>query len=294
MRLEGVFVANVTPFSADGKLDLNRLHTHLEWLAQSGVQGFVPCATTGETSVLNSEERSYIIQLSVEIAHRYEIKVIAGCGSNCTETALHQLELAAELGCHSGLIVTPYYNKPTLQGVRAHFEYLAEKSPIPIVLYNIPSRTNIAIPWGLALELLSHPKIIGIKESSGNHAQFLSLACRMPLQEKALLAGDDDAFATILALGGSGIISASANVLPREFVQIYQSAKEGNLKAAFEKQKRIHAFIEALFLETNPAPIKFVLACMGRVEGKLRLPLLEVSDNTANRIRMLLKEFELV
>lgn len=294
MKFEGVYVASVTPFTHDFKVDWEAVSGHFEFLLQSGVDGLVPCGTTGESASLNKEERSRMIEIAVKIGKNHAKKVIAGCGSNDTLTALERIEEAAKLGAEAALVVTPYYNKPTQSGLIAHYQFLADKSPLPIILYNVPGRTHVNIQPETAAELFKSPKIVGIKEASGNHSQWVTLSNKVNFKEKSLLAGDDDAFATIFSLGGAGIISATANVAPKLFVSLYELLKAGKTSEAFRLQIKLMPLVEALFMETNPAPAKYALATMKCMGNNLRLPLVPVSAKTEERIFSALKGLEIL
>lgn len=294
MRFEGVFVATTTPFTNDGALDTDALKEHLLFLAEAGVHGLVPCGTTGEAGVLSRKEREEVFALTLEVAKTKGLKVIAGCGGNATAAVLELVKEAKTLGCDAALVVTPYYNKPTQRGLIAHFEHIANESDFPIVLYNVPGRTSVNLSPETALALFKHPKIVGIKEASGQYGQWLSLASTMEVNQKALLAGDDDAFAVILALGGSGIISASANVAPKAFVQLYQYAKDGKWEEAFLLQKKLLPLVKAMFAETSPAPAKAALELLGRGTSQLRLPLVPVTPPTLLQIKAALHGLELI
>ncbi len=294
MKLQGVFVAITTPFTRKGIVDEPALKKHLEWLAAAGVHGFVPAGTTGEGSVLSREERKIVIQAALSVARAKGLKVIAGCGGNHTEKVLELLVEAKSLGCDAALVVTPYYNKPTPRGLLAHYEHLATHVDIPIILYNVPSRTGVSLSVETTLKLFESPTIIGIKEASGQYGTWLQLSNEMNLMEKSLLAGDDDAFAVILALGGSGIISASANIAPHQFVQIYDFAKNGQWTEAFDLQKRLLPLVRSLFLETSPSPTKWALNKMGFAETCVRLPLVEITEATAGSVTKALKNLEIL
>jgi len=293
MKLDGVYVAHTTPFDHEGKVDVKALKRHLEWLALAGVDGFVPAGTTGEGSVLDHEERKLVIGTALEVAKKNNLKVIAGCGGNHTEKVLGLLKEAQAMGCDAALVVTPYYNKPTQLGLFAHYQYLADRCELPIVLYNVPGRTAVSLSIETTLELLKHPRIVGIKEASGQYGHWLTLASEMNLTEKALLAGDDDTFAPILALGGSGIISASANVVPQLFVQLYKHAQQGEWVQAFTLQKKLVPLVKMLFAETSPAPVKWVLNQLGFGEATPRLPLVELTEPTARKLEQVLHSLEL-
>jgi len=291
---EGVYVATVTPFTKNFEVDFEAYEGHNEFLLQSGVHGLVPCGTTGEGPTLNREERNKIIASAVKAAKTHSKKVIAGCGSNNTSIALQMIEEAAKSGAHAALVVTPYYNKPTQSGLIAHYKFLAEKSPLPIILYNVPGRTNVNISPETAYEIFQHPKIVGIKEASGNHAQWVALANKINLSEKSLLAGDDDAFATVFALGGVGIISATANVVPKKFVKLYELLKAGRAAEAFLLQTKLVPLIQTMFMETNPTPAKYALYAMKCMQNVVRLPLVPVSRDTEEKITAALKELEVL
>jgi len=293
MRPEGVYVAHTTPFDGNGKVDVAALKKHLEWLADAGVDGFVPAGTTGEGSVLTADEWKTVVTTTLEIARKRKLKVIAGCGGNHTEKVRGLLLEAQNLGCDAALVVTPYYNKPTPRGLLAHYRFLAENTQIPIVLYNVPGRTSVNLPVETALELFEHSRIVGIKEASGQYGQWLALSSKMDLKTKAFLAGDDDAFAATLALGGCGIISASANVAPQLFVQLYAQAKAGKDDEAIALQKKLMPLVRALFLETSPSPVKWALNRMGFGRADVRLPLVEITDATAKQLEQAMKDLEI-
>jgi len=285
MVFQGVFVATVTPFkSQNGEVDFKVFESHLSWLSESGVNGFVPCGTTGEGPCLTDEERKKLIKLSVDVSRGQGLKVIAGCGSNSTALALKMISEAKDQGADGALVVTPYYNKPTQEGLIAHYEYLADKSSLPIVLYHVPGRTNVSFQMSTLQRLFQHPKIVGIKEASGNHGFWMGMSQAFDWKKKDVLAGDDDAFALIQQLGGRGIISATANVAPKEFVKLFQFTESGDWSKAFELQKKLLPLIQAMFTETNPSPAKEALKILGRMENTVRLPLVNVSPKTSELI----------
>lgn len=293
LSLKGVFVASVTPFNENGSVNYPAFETHLRELVAAGVHGFVPCGTTGEGATLNTEEWRELVRLSVAIAREKNLKVVAGCGGNDSRKVAELMLQAADLGADAALVVTPYYNKPTARGLLAHYEFLTRQSELPIVLYNVPGRTNVSLSVDTVAELFQNPQIIGIKEASGQYGQWLALANRLNLREKFLLAGDDDAFAIVQAMGGCGIISAAANVLPTAFVKLWQLMERGEWTAAFQLQVKLFPLVKSLFLETNPAPAKFALSTMKRVENFVRLPLVPVTADTEQSIRASLSGWEL-
>lgn len=284
MNFNGVWVATLSFFNSNFSVDLKSFENHCSWLLDSGVDGLVPCGTTGEGPTLNAEERKQLIEISVKLAQRKGKKVIAGCGGNNTESVLKLILDACNQGVDAVLVVTPYYNKPTQEGLLAHYRYLADRSPRPIFLYNVPSRTGVNLLPETVRLLWDHGNIIGLKEATGMHSQWLSLASFLPA-EKTLLAGDDDAFATLFSLGARGIISASANIIPAHFVQLYNLLNQGRSKEAQELQLSLLPLIKALFSETNPCPLKYALSVMGRGHNYLRLPLVPVQSKTEQLIK---------
>lgn len=295
MLIKGVFVATVTPFEAKtGEVDYVAYRNHLKWLSQNEVHGFVPCGTTGEGPCLTADERKLLIQISCEEAKAKNLKVIAGCGSNSTAAALKMIHEAKEIGADAALVVTPYYNKPTQEGLIAHYQFLADRSLLPIILYHVPGRTNVSFHISTLQTLFKHPNIIGIKEASGQHGFWMDMSQSLDWNSKSILAGDDDAFALIQQLGGKGIISATANVDPKSFVKIFNHAEAKEWDKAFSVQKRILPLIQAMFAETNPAPAKEALSLLNRMQNTVRLPLVPVRTQTKSNILDCLQKLGLV
>jgi 4-hydroxy-tetrahydrodipicolinate synthase len=285
MLFQGVYVASITPFDRLGNVDWESLKSHLRFLSGAGVHGFVPCGTTGEGATLTPEEWSRVIEITVSIAKENSLKVIAGCGSNSTATVVKMVRASKELGADGVLVVTPYYNKPTPAGLLAHYLHIADQGGLPVVLYNVPGRTNICLTVETIAKLFEHDQIVGIKEASGLHGLWLSIAEKCDLKKKALLAGDDDAFATILSLGGVGIISATANVAPAKFVDLWNAAAKGNWALAQQIQRDLLPLVRAMFCETNPAPAKFALSISGKIANALRLPLVPIGKGGETQVR---------
>ncbi len=292
--IQGVHVATATPFDSTGKIDPESYQKLLNSLSNAQVDGFVPLGTTGEMATLTETEKEFIIKETIQFAKPLQKQVMVGCGGPDTVKVLQAIEKGASLGADSALVVTPYYNRPTARGVVAHYHFLAERSPIPLVLYHIPIRTALSLSVDTIVEILQHPKMAGIKESSGQYALWLDLACRLDLSQKSLLAGDDDTFALILALGGSGIIAASGNVYPKAFVEMYRTHTQGNLAKVFELQKKLSPLVKSMFLETNPAPIKYALSRTLGWNPSVRLPLVDLTDESKQKIDEVLKSMELV
>jgi 4-hydroxy-tetrahydrodipicolinate synthase len=292
MKFEGVYVALATPFRKDGEVCYDGLQRLLRRIADQKAQGFVPCATTGEGPTLLPSERQKIIEMTVQFGKAHGLQTIAGCSSNDTREAVALTQAARDLGCDAALVVTPYYNRPTKAGVVAHYEKIAESGGLPVLLYNVPGRTALSLSPETVFELLAHPNIVGIKEASGQYSQWLALASGMDWTEKSLLSGDDDCLAPVMALGGCGIISASANVATSYFVAIYEAARRGDWPTAFALQKKIFPLVRAMFAETNPAPVKFALSELGVTEETLRLPLVPVANATRDLVRDALRTLE--
>ncbi len=285
MNFEGVFVALVTPFTRSGQVDYTAFGSHVDWLIENGVHGLVPCGTTGESPTLLRDERLKLIAICVDKAKAKGLSVIAGCGTNSTDASSDLIKDAEAAGCDASLVVTPYYNKPTQAGLIAHYMFLADRASKPLVLYNVPGRTQVSIALETAATLFEHPRIQAIKEASGQYAFWLSMAQITKDAGKTLLAGDDDAYAVIQALGGKGIISASANALPAAFVKLDRLMREAKWERAFELQVALAPLVKAFFSETNPAPVKFALHAYREMANTVRLPLVPVSSLTEAIIR---------
>lgn len=288
MRFEGVFPAHVTPF-AGGEVDFPSLEKILDRLIDAGVHGLVPCGTTGETPTLSPEEWRRVVAVAVAKAKPKSLPVIAGCGGNNTRATVQRCLEAKELGCQGALISTPYYNKSTPAGLRAHFHTIAEEGGLPVVVYNVPGRTAVNLSATQIAELLEHPNIVAVKEASGDHSQWIDIMALVDINNKSVMAGDDDCMATLMAMGGTGIISASANVAPKAFVAIYDAARAGDWEKAFHIQKELLPVIRVLFRETNPAPAKAALAQLGLCRNELRLPLVPVEKDTEALVEQAMK-----
>jgi 4-hydroxy-tetrahydrodipicolinate synthase len=293
MKIQGVHVALVTPFEESGAVSYPAFINHLNFLADSGVHGFVPCGTTGEGPTLSHEEWRRLTELSVEVAKKRGLSVTAGCGSNDTKKVVALTREAKELGCDAALIVTPYYNRPTAAGIESHFLHIADNTDLPIVLYNVPGRTNINMTPELMAKLMKHPRIVGVKECSGSWNQWITLSTSIDLNTRAFLTGDDDCLAAVLALGGSGMISGPANVAPHFFVSIYECAQKGDWATAFQIQKRILPFVKVMFMETNPGPVKYALSRLSEIKEEVRLPLVKVTEPTRKAVYEALQLLEL-
>ncbi len=266
----GVFTALVTPFAPDGSIDFDAYRALCERQVAAGV-ALVPCGTTGETPTLSHEEDARLIGTAVEVA-RGKVLVLAGTGSNATKTAIANTRRAADLGADGALVVTPYYNKPPQASLLAHFRAVADEGGLPVVLYNVPGRTACRLNAATILRLAEHPQIVAIKEASGDLDLLQEVINGAPAGFR-VLSGDDAWTLTTLLLGGDGIISVASNVVPRAMRRLATAATAGDLATARAVQARLLPLFRALFVTTNPIPVKRALALGGHMGPGLRLPL---------------------
>ena len=287
---EGSIVALVTPFNQDGQVDKDRIKQLIGFHISKGTDIIVPCRCTGEAATLTHDEQKDTIRFVVEtVAGR--LKVIAGTGSNNTAEALDLTGYAREVGADGALMITPYYNKPTPAGQYAHYKTVAEKVNIPIVLYNVPSRTGISIPPETVAELYKIDNIVAIKEASGSLDQVSNI---LNLCDITVLSGDDSLTLPILSVGGKGVISVVANIVPDLVSDMVHSFLKGDAARAMEVHRRIFPLCKAMFYETNPMPVKRALSLMGMIENNLRLPLVPMSEQQEARLKKVLKDFGLI
>jgi len=271
-RFAGVMTALVTPFAAGGGgPDLAALDRLVERQCAAGVGGIVVCATTGEGGALAREERRAVIERCVARAAG-RCRVIAGTGTNATPATVELTRMAGELGCDGALVVTPYYNRPTQAGLLAHFAEVCAASPVPVVLYNVPSRTGVDLLPETVAAAAAHPRCAGIKEATGNMVRALEIRRRAGAGF-ALLSGDDATFLPFLACGGDGIISTTSNVAPGKVVEVWRRWRAGDAAGAREAHDALLDLYAAMFVESNPGPVKHALARMGLIAPEIRLPL---------------------
>lgn len=289
---KGSIVALVTPFTEHG-VDEWKLAELVERQIKSGTKGIVPCGTTGESPTLTHEEHDKVVEITVD-AVRHRVPVIAGTGSNSTAEAVRLIKHAEESGVDAALVVTPYYNKPTQKGLYLHFKAVADSVKIPIVLYNIEGRCARNIETDTVRKLVKDCKnIIGVKEASGNidQARAVKEACG---KEFDLLSGDDAMTIPIMKLGGTGVISVLANIMPKEVADVVNLMLKGKVKEAEEKQAKLMPIIKAMFLETNPAPVKTACGLMGLCSPKVRLPLCELDPENLAKLKKVLVGYDLL
>ncbi len=283
LTLRGAMVAIVTPFR-DDVIDEAALKRLIEMHVQAGTTAVVPCGTTGESATLSHKEHERLIDLTVQLA-RGRMSVIAGSGSNNTREAVRLTKFAKRAGADAALLISPYYNRPTQQGLFLHFKEVAQSVDLPLVLYNIASRTAVNIePETFARLAHECPTIVAVKESSGNLEQMSRIRL-MTSGKIALICGDDGLTLPVLAIGGTGVISVASNIVPKDIVALVDAFEAGNQQEAIRLHERLLPLIKALFLETNPIPVKTAMGLLGMIQPELRLPLCPLSE--ANHPRLL-------
>jgi 4-hydroxy-tetrahydrodipicolinate synthase len=288
---KGVFTALVTPFK-DAKVDEEAYRKLIEFEIEGGVNGLVPVGTTGESATLSHEEHRQVIRICVEAVKR-RVPIIAGAGSNSTAESLGLVEFAKEVGADAALLVTPYYNKPTQQGLYQHYKTIAEKSGFPLVPYNVPGRTGVNLLPQTVARLAEIKNIVAIKEAS-NLLRQISEIISLCGDKIRVLSGDDFTFLPTLAVGGTGVISVAANVVPKEMSSLASAFFSGNMEKAKELHIKLFPLFEVLFLETNPIPVKTALGLMGMIEPELRLPLCPMSEVNLAKLKAVLKQIGLL
>ena len=288
---KGALTALVTPFR-DGAVDAPALRELIERQIQSGIDGRVPGGSTGESATLTHAEHDAVVKLTIEQARR-RVPVIAGTGSNSTAEAIRLTVAAAEMGADGALLLSPYYNKPTQDGIYRHYKTIAATVDIPILLYNIPGRTASNITPETIARLAEIKNIVGIKEATGSMDQASDIL-KLAGDNITILSGDDSLTVPLIALGAKGVISTSSNAVPREMHDLADAALKGDFAKAREIHFRLLPLMRALFVETNPIPIKQALAYMGKCANELRMPLVPMTAGPAERLRVAMKELRLV
>ncbi len=287
----GAIVALITPFR-EGRLDEKAFCDIIERCLAEGVSGFVPCGSTGESATLSHVEHKRVVELAVETVNR-RAKVIAGTGSNATAEAIDLTRHARSVGADGALLISPYYNKPTQEGIFLHYEAVARAVDLPILVYNIPGRTaSNVLPQTLA-RLAGIDNIVGVKEACGNLQQIAEVV-RLCGPEFDVLSGDDPLTLPILAVGGAGVISASSNLIPADFVDLCRAWDAGDAKRAQAINARLLPMCDALALETNPIPVKAALHLQGRITDEIRLPLTKLTAPNLEKLRLAMKDHGLL
>ncbi len=286
---EGSIVALVTPFS-NGEVDCNKLRELVEYHVQNGTHGIVPCGTTGESPTLNIKEHERVVSEVISAAAG-RVKVIAGSGSNSTSETLELTKHAKTAGADGALVITPYYNKPTQEGLYQHFKKVTEEVDIPIVIYNVPGRTGVSITPETVAKLAEIKTIVAIKEASGDidaASQILNLC------DINVLSGDDSLTLPIMSVGGKGVISVTANIAPKDVSDMVVSFKDGDIGKAMGMHKKLFPLSRGMFIETNPISVKTAMKLLGRLNGEMRLPLCEMSKPHTDQLSNVLKQYGLL
>ena len=290
--LQGSLVAIVTPMFDDGSLDLDALRALIDWHIDAGTDGIVIVGTTGESPTVDVDEHCLLIKTTVEHAHG-RIKVIAGTGANSTCEAIALTAKAKALGVDACLLVTPYYNKPTQEGLYQHFAAVAAAVDIPQILYNVPGRTSCDMINDTVLRLAAIKNIVGIKDATGSIERGTDLVLRTP-KDFAIYSGDDATGMALMLLGSQGVISVSANVAPKLMHEMCVAAMAGNVAKACEINAKLFALHQKLFIEANPIPVKWVLQEMGKIQAGIRLPMLNLSTQYHNVLRAAMRQAGLI
>ncbi|VVB97338.1 4-hydroxy-tetrahydrodipicolinate synthase [uncultured archaeon] len=288
---KGVLPALITPFTKDNKIDKEGFKQNIGFLIENGVSGIVPCGTTGESATLSIREHEQVIEIAVECS---TVPVVAGTGSNNTTEAIELTRFAKDAGADAALLITPYYNKPNDRGMLAHFKKVANEVDIPMIVYNVPSRTGINLKPEIVAELAKESNIVGIKEASGNLDQVTRIIEMTQDEDFVVLSGDDGLTLPIMALGGVGVISVVANVAPKLTVSMVEAFQKGNLDEARRLHLALAPLIRAVFLETNPIPVKKAVGLIGLPAGHLRLPLAQISEDNENKLKAALNNLHLI
>jgi 4-hydroxy-tetrahydrodipicolinate synthase len=290
-RLEGSMVAVVTPMR-DGAPDLRALRDLVEWHVSEGTDGIVPCGTTGEGATLTASERADVVRAVVEQV-RGRILVIAGAGSNATHEAIESVRMAKELKADAALVVTPYYNKPTAEGLYRHYVAIWEATRFPVVAYNVPGRTAVDLLPETVARLAKAGAIVGVKEATASMDRQVQLVEKVGKDAIAYLSGDDFTVLPYIACGGHGVISVIGNIAPRAMKELVVAARKGDLARALEKQVAMAELNRMMFVETSPGPVKAAVALLGRASAELRLPLAPPSEASVAKVRDAMVRFGL-
>lgn len=288
MNFSGAYTALVTPFQ-DGKIDEDRFRAHIEWQITEGIHGLVPCGTTGESATLTHDEHKEAIRICVDQANK-RVPVLAGAGSNNTKEAIHLTQFAKEAGADGVLLISPYYNKPTQEGIYQHFKHIADTITIPMVLYNVPGRTGSNImPSTVARLHKDIPQIVGIKEATGNLIQVSDLIeqCGTSLN---VLSGDDFTLLPLLSIGGAGVISVVSNLLPNKMANLCNAWNKGDIPTARKLHFEMQPLNRAMFMESNPIPVKTALALQGKMDTDFRLPMVPLAEENLEKLKAIMTD----
>ena len=287
----GCGTALVTPFTRSGALDEAGVRRLARRQIDAGIHFLVPCGTTGETPTLSPSERRRIVEICVEVAKGRAL-VLAGAGGYDTHEVMHAASEMEKAGAQGLLSVTPYYNKPTPEGLYQHYKAIADSTPLPIIVYNVPGRTGCNVDPATLTRLATIKNIVGVKEASGNVTQMAEICARVP-EDFLVLSGDDALTLPLMAIGGRGIISVASNEVPAEMVQLVESAEAGDFSAARHWHEKLMPIMQVNFIESSPGPVKFAMAAMGLCEESYRLPMVPPRPASQERILAVLKELGL-
>jgi 4-hydroxy-tetrahydrodipicolinate synthase len=290
MELKGCFVAVVTPFNTDGTINEESFRKHIDFLISQGVAGIVPCGTTGESATLTWEEHNHVVDIAIEQSAG-KVLIIAGAGSNNTAESINAARHAKEKGANAILCITPYYNKPTQEGLFQHFSSIAKNIDIPIVLYNVPGRTGVNLQPETIERLTAFPTIIAVKEASGDIRQVSEIHRRCG-ERISILSGDDALTLPMLSIGAKGVVSVVANILPQKMVSLINHFLQGNCTEALAEHETLVPLCDAMFIETNPIPVKTAMNLIGKNAGCFRLPLVPMDTGNKALLTDVLKEYE--
>ncbi len=287
----GSMVALVTPFK-DGKVDWQSLEGLVEFHIKNGTHGIVPCGTTGESATLDHEEHHEVIKAVIKAVNK-RVPVIAGTGSNSTREAVELTRGAEKAGVDGALMISPYYNRPTQEGIYQHYKKVASEVGIPIIVYNIPGRTGSKIEPETLARLSEIKNIAGVKEATGSADQAIDVI-RLCGDQLAVYSGEDSLTFSLMALGGKGVISTVANIAPKEMSQLTEACLKGDWEKGRKLQFKLVPLIRSVFIETNPIPIKTALALMGKCTGELRLPMTPMSEGNLKKLKQAMADFGLI
>jgi 4-hydroxy-tetrahydrodipicolinate synthase len=285
---EGVLPAIITPFKRNSAmgLDVQGLERNIGFLLSCGIHGIVPCGSTGESATLTFEEHEKVIEIAVDKVNG-RIPVLAGTGSNNTAEAVRLTKAAKDIGADGVLVISPYYNKPNRSGLIKHYTKLADLD-VPVVMYNVPGRTGQNLEPDLVAELARHPNIVAIKEASGNIGQISRIIEETQDEDFVLISGDDNITLPIMALGGAGVISVAANIDPKRMVAMYEAMKHGDLQKALVLHYALSPLLRAMFIDTNPIPVKKAVELLGMAGGPVRLPLDDLDEKKTEQLKKIL------
>ena len=288
---KGSIVAIITPFK-EGTVDEEAYRSLIEFQIENGTNAIVPCGTTGESATLTIKEHKRVIDIAIEAAN-HRVPIIAGTGGNSTSEAIELTGHAKKVGADATLQVTPYYNKPTQEGLYRHFKAIADAVALPQVLYNVPGRTSVNMLPETVARLAEFPDIVAIKEASGNIGQMAEIV-KLAGEKITLLSGDDNLTLPILSIGGKGVISVVANIVPQDTADMVSAWERGDIAKAQDLYFRLLPLCQAMFYETNPVPVKTSLALMGKIQDELRLPLVPMAPANREKLKKALQDYGLV